>query len=105
MESRMQPTGRTVRRPFDGKPRTREETDDNGNLAFRVMARMPTPRLAKIADNLGETTAIVLAVLTGLYMLEHDWPPTGLLFAAAFWFTHPLWEKAWREALKRNVEM
>jgi hypothetical protein len=40
----MQPIGRTVRYPFDGKPRTREETDDNGNLAYRLK-----PRLAHIA--------------------------------------------------------
>ena len=32
-------------------------------------------------------------------------PPTALLFAASIWFLHPLFEKAWREALKRNVEM
>jgi hypothetical protein len=101
----MQPIGRTVRRPFDGKPRTREETDDNGNLAFRVEARVLTPLRARLADRLGETTAAVLVVLMGLYILENDLPPTGLLFAAAFWFTHPLCEKAWREALKRTVEM
>jgi hypothetical protein len=101
----MQPIGRTVRRPFDGKPRTREETDDNGNLAYRVIARVQTPLRAKAADRLGETTAAVLMVLTGLYILDHDWPPTGLLFAAAIWFLHPLFEKAWREALKRTVEM
>jgi hypothetical protein len=101
----MQPIGRTVRYAFDGKPRTREETDESGNLAFRVIARVLTPQRAKIADNLGETTAAALIVLTGLYILEHDWPPTGLLFAAAIWFLHPLCEKVWREALKRNVEM
>ena len=28
-----------------------------------------------------------------------------MLFAASIWFLHPLFEKAWREALKRNVEM
>ena len=101
----MQRIGRTVRRPFDGEPRTREETDDNGNLAYRVIARVQTPLRAKAADRLGETTAAVLMVLTGLYILDHDWPPTGLLFAAAIWFLHPLFEKAWREALKRNVEI
>jgi hypothetical protein len=101
----MQPMGRTVRRPFDGRPRTREETDENGNPCFRVTARVLTPRSAKIADNFGETTAAGLILLTGLEMLEHNWPPTALVFAAAIWFLHPLFEKAWREALKRNVEM
>ncbi len=101
----MQPIGRTVRRPFDGKPKTREETDDNGNPAFRVRARVLTPLRAKLADRLGETTAAVLVVLMGLYILDHDVPPTALLFAASIWFLHPLFEKAWREALKRNVEM
>jgi hypothetical protein len=101
----MQPTGRTVRRPFDGKPRTREETDDNGNLAYRVIARVLSPMRAKLADRLGETTAAALILWAGLYILDHDVPPTALLFAAAIWFLHPLFEKAWREALKRNVEM
>jgi hypothetical protein len=101
----MEPIGRRARRPFDGKPKTQEETDDNGNLAFRVNARVLTPWSAKIADNLGETTAAGLILLTGLEILEHDWPPTALVFAAAIWFLHPLFEKAWREALKRNVEM
>jgi hypothetical protein len=94
-----------VRHPFDGKPTTREEIDENGNPAFRVIARVLPPRLAKIADELGEMTAAFLVVLIGLYMLEHDWPPTALLFAAAIWFLHPLFEKLWREALKRTVEM
>jgi hypothetical protein len=101
----MQRIGRTVRRPFDGKPRTREETDDNGNLAYRVVARVQTPLRAKLADKLGEITAAALIVLTGLYILNHDVPPTALLFAGAIWFLHPLFEKAWREALKRNVEI
>ena len=34
-------------RPFDGKPETREETDDNGNPSFRVIARVLTPVRAK----------------------------------------------------------
>jgi hypothetical protein len=101
----MQPIGRTVRRPFDGNPKTREETDDSGNLAFRVNARVLTPTRAKVADKLGEITAVVLMVLSGLCILDHDVPPTALLFAAAIWFLHPLFEKAWREAIKRNVEM
>jgi hypothetical protein len=101
----MQPIGRTVRYPFDGKPRPREETDDNGNLAYRVIAKVLTPARAKVADRLGETTAAALMMLTGLYILNHDVPPTALLFAGAIWFLHPLFEKAWREGLKRNVEM
>jgi hypothetical protein len=101
----MQPIGRTVRRPFDGKPKTREETDDNGNPSFRVAARVLTPARAKVADRLGETTAAALMMLSGLYILNHDVPPTALLFAASIWFLHPLFEKAWREAVKHNVEM
>lgn len=101
----MQPIGQTVRYAFDGKPKTWKETDDNGNVAFRVNARVLPPARAKLADKLGETTVVVLMVLAGLYMLEHDWPPTGLIFAGALWFTRPLGEKAWREALKHTVEM
>jgi hypothetical protein len=101
----MQPIGRRVRYPFDGKPRTIEETDDNGNPAFRVIARVQTPLRAKLADKLGETTTAALILLAGLLILNHDWPPTALLFAASIWFLHPLFEKAWREAIKRNVEM
>jgi hypothetical protein len=101
----MQPIGRTVRYPFDGKPRTREETDENGNPAFRVEAPVLTPLGARLADRLGETTTAAIMLLTGLYILEHDWPPTALLFAAALWFLHPLFERMWREALKRTVEM
>jgi hypothetical protein len=101
----MQPLGPAVRYPFDGKPRTREEIDDNGNLAFRVIAKVLTPTRAKAADRLGETTAAALILLAALYILDHDFPPTALLFAAAIWFLHPLFEKAWREAIKRNVEM
>ena len=58
-----------------------------------------------MADKLGEITAVALMVLSGLYILDHDVPPTALLFAASIWFLHPLFEKAWREAIKRNVEM
>ena len=91
--------------PSTENRKTREETDENGNLAFRVIARVLTPARAKIADNLGETTTAALILLTGLYILDHDIPPDALLFAASIWFLHPLFEKAWREALKRNVEM
>ena len=89
----MQPIGRKVRRPFDGKPRTQEETDDNGNLAYRVVARVLPPARAKIADRLGETTTAALILLSGLYILNHDVPPTALLFAVSIWFLHPLFEK------------
>jgi hypothetical protein len=101
----MEPIGRRARRPFDGKPKTQEETDHNGNLTFRVIARVLTPTRAKIADKLGETITAALILLSGLYILDHDLPPTALLFAGAIWFLHPVFEKAWREALKRNVEI
>jgi hypothetical protein len=101
----MQPIERTVRRPLDGKPETREETDDDGNLCFRVIARVLTPVRAKVADKLGETTAAAGALLTGLYIVDHNLPPIGLLFAGAIWFLHPLCEKLWREGLKRKVNL
>jgi hypothetical protein len=101
----MQPIGRTVRRPFDGKPKTREETDDNGNPAFRVMAKVLTPARAKVADKLGEITAAAVTVAGVVYVLDHNLPPVDLLPAGAMWFLYPVFEKAWREALKRNVEM
>jgi hypothetical protein len=101
----MQPIGQSVRYAFDGKPKTWKETDESGNVAFRVVARVLTPARAKLADRLGETTAAALILLAGLYILDHDFPPTALLFAAAIWFLHPLFEKAWREAVKRTVEM
>ena len=45
-------------------------------------------------------------LLTGLYILDHDVPADWLCsFAGAIWFLHPVFEKAWREALKRKVEM
>ena len=91
--------------PSTENRKTREETDDNGNLAFRVIAKVLTPARAKVADKLGETTAAALILWAALYILNHDVPPTALLFAGAIWFLHPLFEKAWREALKRNVEM
>jgi hypothetical protein len=105
MERLMQPIGQSVRYAFDGKPKTWKETDDNGNVAFRVIARVLTPARAKLADKLGETTAAAGVLLSGLYIINHDLPPTGLLFAGALWFLHPLFEKAWREAIKRKVEM
>jgi hypothetical protein len=101
----MQAIGRSARNPFDGKPRTLEETDENGNLCFRVTPRVLTPLRARIADNLGETTAAAGVLLIGLYILDHNLPPTALLFAGAIWFAHPLCEKLWREVLKRPVEI
>ena len=85
MESRMQPIEGTNRHPFDGKPATREETDDNGNPAFLVSLRVLTPLRAKLADKLGEATACAGTAWFILNALNHDWSAMSLAGAAACW--------------------
>ena len=57
----MEPNARTVRHPFEGKPLTREVTDENGNLHFEVTATVLTPLRARIADELALWTAGAVA--------------------------------------------
>jgi hypothetical protein len=101
----MKPLGRTARHPFDGNPETREETDENGNISFRVTGRVLTPVWAKIADKLGAATAAAGAVAGAIYVVNHNYPPIALAAAAGIWFGRPLFEKLWREALRRKVHM
>jgi hypothetical protein len=101
----MQPIGRTVRLPFDGNPETWEETDKNGNPEFHVTARTLTPPRARVADGLGVATAAAVPALSILYVMNHDPTVPALAFAGATWFLRPLFEKLWREALKRKVDM
>ena len=101
----MEPNTRAVRHPFEGKPLTREVTDENGNLRFEVTAQVLTPLLARIADQLALWTAGAVTALLILYVMNHDPTLPVLLFAASTWFLHPLFKLAWRKSLRRNVHM
>jgi hypothetical protein len=101
----MKPGKRTTRHPFDGYPETREETDENGRSRFRVTAKVLTPLRAKIADKLGTATAAVGAVAGVIYVADYNYPPIIMVGAAGIWFGRPLFEKLWREGVRRKVEM
>jgi hypothetical protein len=101
----MEPEKRTTRHPFDGYPATREETDENGKPRFCVTANVLTPLRAKIADKLGAATAAVGAVACVIYVADHNCPPITLVAAAGIWFAKPVFEKLWREGVKRKVEI
>jgi hypothetical protein len=60
---------------------------------------------AKAADGLGVATAAAVAALCILYVMNHDPSVIALLFAGTTWFLRPLFEKLWREGLKRKVDM
>jgi hypothetical protein len=101
----MPPTRDRIRHPFDGNPETREETDESGNISFRVTARVLTPVRAKIADKLGAVTAAVGTVASVIYLVDHDYPPIVLGTAAGIWIGRPLIERLCREGLKRKLHM
>jgi len=101
----MQPIGSRSRHPFDGKPETRVETDEKGNVLIRVSGRVLTPWGAKIADKLGKAAAGTVTVAGVMYVLDHNLPPIDLLPAGAMWLLHPVFEKLCREGIKRRVEM
>jgi hypothetical protein len=88
----MNPTGPEVRHPFEGKPLTREVTDENGNVHFEVTAAVLTPLRARIADELALWTAGAVTALLILYVMNHDPNLLTLLLAASAWCLHPLFE-------------
>jgi predicted transglutaminase-like protease len=55
------------------------ETDENGNVRFRVIGRVLPPWRAKIADKLGKTAAAAVTVAGVVYVLDHNLPPVDLL--------------------------
>ena len=99
----MKPTREKIRHPFDGNPETREETDENGKISFQVTGRVLTPGRAKIADNLGTATACAVAALCVLYAINHNSNVIMLLLAGSTWLLRPVFEKLWREALRRKL--
>ena len=101
----MNPTRPEVRHPFEGKPATREVTDDNGNVHFEVTAAVLTPLGAKVADELALWTAGAVAALLILHVMNHDPTLPTLLLAASAWFLHPVFKLAWRKSLRRSVQM
>jgi len=101
----MNPTGPEVRHPFEGKPLTREVTDENGNVRFEVTAAVLTPLRARIADGLALWTAGAVAALLILYVMNHDPNLPTLLLAGSAWFLHPLFRLAWRKSLRRSVQI
>ena len=101
----MNPTGPKVRHPFQGKPLTREVTDENGNLRIEVRAAVLTPLRARIADELALCTAVAVPTLLILYVTQHDPTLPKLVFAAASFFLRPVFELAWRQSLRRTVKM
>src|SRR5437762_3452 len=101
----MQPIGDRNRQPFDGKPATREKIDENGNPEFLVSLKVLTPLRAKLADKLGEATACAGTAWFVINALDHDPPGMSLVCAGACWFLRPLFERGWREGLKRHVQM
>jgi hypothetical protein len=101
----MDPDKRTSRSPFDGYPQTREETGENGRPRFCVTAKVLTPLRARIADKLAAVTAAVGGVLGIIYASDHDYPPIVLIAAIGIWFGKPLFEKLWREGMRRSVEI
>jgi hypothetical protein len=101
----MAPTRHRVRHPFDGNPETREETDENGNVTFVVTGRVLSPVRAKMADNLGAATACGVAAVCVLYVIYHNPNVIVLLLAGSTWFLRPMFERLWREALRRKLHM
>jgi hypothetical protein len=101
----MQPIGDRNRQPFDGKPATREETDENGNPEFRVSLRVLTPLRAKLADKLGEATAYAGTIGFILNAVNDDPSGMSLIGAGVAWVLRPVFETAWREALKRHKQV
>jgi hypothetical protein len=101
----MEPEQRTSRSPFDGYPETREETSENGRPCFRVTAKVLTPLRAKIADRLGTVTAAAGTVAGLIYASDHNYPPIVLFATAGLWLGKPLFEKLWREGIRRSVEI
>jgi hypothetical protein len=99
-------TDRTSRQPFDGKPPTREETDEKGNPEFHVNARVLTPLRAKVADQLGALTAFGGAVAAFLTATNHGYSPVvAALAAIAVWSLQSLLAKLWREALRHKIDL
>jgi hypothetical protein len=101
----MELTGRQIRDPFDGDPKTWEETGPDGQPEFHIAARVLTPWRAKVADTLGELTAVTVPVGLVLYMIDHEASVIAMGAGAATYFLRALFEKAWRELLKRKVQM
>jgi hypothetical protein len=101
----MNPTGPGVRHPFQGKPFTREATDENGKISIEVTAAVLTPLRARIADAIAPWTAVAVAALLILYVMNHDPTLPTLLLAASAWFLRPLFQLAWRKILRRSVHM
>jgi hypothetical protein len=101
----MNPNGPEVRHPFEGKPLTREVTDENGNVRFEVTAAVLTPLRARIADEFALWTAAAVAALLILYVMNHNPTLPTLLFAASAWFLHPLFKLAWRQSLRHSVHL
>ncbi len=94
-----------TRHPFAGYPATREENGEDGTVAFHVTARVLTPVRARIADQLGTATAVAVAVLCVMYAADHDSSAIVLVLAGSTWFLRPVFERLWREALKRNLHL
>jgi len=101
----MESDKRKTRHPFDGYPETTAETDENGRPRYRVIAKVLTPLRAKMADKLGKVTAAIGAVGGVIYVADHNYPPIALVVAVCIWFGKPLFEKLWREGIRRKVEM
>jgi hypothetical protein len=101
----MMPAGRVVRHPFAGYPATREEIGTDGTVAFHVTARVLTPIRARIADQLGTVTAVAVTVICVLYVADRSSNLLALVLAGSTWFLRPAFERIWREALRRSLQL
>jgi hypothetical protein len=61
-----------VQSPFDGWPKTRQWTDKHGDPCFRVKASVMSPEQAKLGDELGTLTTVLIVGAAVIYALNHN---------------------------------
>ncbi|MBT3039183.1 MAG: hypothetical protein KME37_09620 [Candidatus Thiodiazotropha sp. (ex Codakia orbicularis)] len=89
--------------PFDGLPRTKIITDENGDSAYRITPFELTPLLAKIADFLAVVSAICIGIFSVLQVSKNQQATDlqWILSITSPWLSYPFMKLLWRLALRR----